>query len=115
MVAIAIEEESRMRRYIEATGYFSVNLLPSGATEAAKHYLKGPEASNGAIAGRGYRRAAAGTPFLDDANACLECRVRSTLPCGDHILVVGEIVDALIRKAEESVLTLRETGWRYSR
>ena len=112
-VAIAVEQDSKMRKHIESSGFFSVNILPAGSTMTAKSFLKSPEAQDGMIAGREFVAAPNGTPFLKDAGASFECRVVNTVPAGDHLVVIGEIVDVAVRQEGNDVLTLRETGWRY--
>ncbi|HTY58210.1 MAG TPA: flavin reductase family protein [Bacteroidota bacterium] len=114
-VAMAVEADSRMREYIRRSGLFSVNILPAGAREMAKAFLKGPEAAGGMIGGKRYEQAKNGTPFLVEASASFECRVMQTLEVPDHQVFVGEVVDAVLRREGTDVLTLRETGWHYSR
>jgi len=112
-VAIAVEHDSKMRGYVESSGFFCVNILPAGSTETAKAFLKSPEATGGKIGGREFVSALHGTPFLKDAGAAFECRVTTTHVTGDHLLIIGEVMDAVVRSEGDAVLTLRETGWRY--
>lgn len=114
-VAIAVETDSKMRRYVEASGFFCVNILPAGSTLTAKAFLKSPEAEDATIAGRNFSRGRNGTPFLSEASAAVECRVLTSVATGDHVLFVGEVVDAALRQEGEGVLTLRDTGWRYTK
>jgi len=114
-VAIAVEEDSKMRGYIERSGVFCVNILPAGGIKTAKAFLKSPEAQEGTIGGRAFEPGASGTPFLLDATASFECKVMNALPVPDHVLFIGEVIDAVLRKEGSGALTLRETGWRYSR
>jgi len=114
-VAMAVEAGSRMRVYIADSGLFSVNILPSGARATARAFLKGPESAGETIGGRPFERGKNGTPFLTEAAASFECRVKQSLDVPDHTLFVGEVVDAVLRKEGEDVLTLRETGWRYQK
>ena len=114
-VAIAVEADSRMREYIGRSGVFSVNILPSGGREMAKAFLKGPEAKGDTIGGKKFEPAKNGSPFLVDASASFECRVMHALEVPDHEVFIGEVVDALLRREGTDVLTLRETGWRYSK
>lgn len=114
-VAIAVESDSKMRGYIEACGIFCVNILPAGATLTARAFLKSPEADRETIAGERFTRGKNGTPFLAGASASIECTVRSSVGTGDHVLFVGEVVDAAVHQEVADVLTLRETGWKYSK
>ena len=114
-VALAVEAGSRMQEFIADSGVFSVNILPSGGRDMAKAFLKGPEAKGGTIGGKKFEPAKNGTPFLIDASASFECRVMHTVEVPDHLVFIGEVVDAVMRHEGTDVLTLRETGWRYNR
>ena len=116
LVAIAIEDDSRMRERIEASGYFSLNMLPPGDLALARAFLKPKEFPGVSAGGKRFTRAANGSPFLQDAVASVECRVQARHVAGDHILFLGEVLDAAYRRdGKGEVLTLRETGWRYHR
>jgi flavin reductase (DIM6/NTAB) family NADH-FMN oxidoreductase RutF len=115
LIILAVEADSKMRGYIETTGYFSVNILPAGASSMARLFLKSPEAFNGTIAGRTFAPGGHGTPVLADATGAVECRVHGVTPAGDHVVIIGEIVDAVLHQEASAALTLRETGLRYSK
>jgi len=114
LIGIAIEDDSRMRSVIESSGYFSINVLPSGAKEVAKAFAGGHAA--GITPGPRHRFTLAphGTPFLDEASASIECAVRQSHATGDHVMFVGEGLTAAMHR-EGDVLTLKETGWHYRR
>ena len=113
-IAIAIEKDSTMRQQIEQSSVFSVNMLPAGGKDVAKSFLKASVPAGGAINGREYTLSKGGTPFLNDAHISIECTVVQTIPTGDHLLFIAEVTDAVVRQ-EGDTLTLKETGWRYSR
>jgi flavin reductase (DIM6/NTAB) family NADH-FMN oxidoreductase RutF len=114
-VAIAVEMDSKMKEYIEASALFCVNILPAGSTTFAKSFLKGAEAKGNLVAGKEFTPALRGTPFLSGAAAAFECVVTSKVPVGDHIVFIGEVVDAVVQQERTDILTLRETGWKYSK
>ncbi len=114
MLATAIEGNSRMKSSIVETGFFSVNVLPSGGKDLARALLKPAPPVESAFNGQKFTLGANGTPFLTEALAALECRVVGSYDTGDHRTFFGEVVDALeIREGE--ILTLKETGRHYSR
>ena len=116
LVAIAVEDDSRMRERIELAGFFSVNMLPPKNVQLARTFLKPKETRGNAVGGRQLTRSRNGSPFLQDAVASIECRVAEKHAAGDHILFLGEVVDAAVRReGRGEVLTLRETGWQYHR
>ena len=114
LLAISIEYDSRMRAAIETSGAFSVNLLPSKEIRVAKMFIKPRETRKSDYERQLLSGSKHGLPFLNDAMACLECKVVASHQLGDHVLFVGEVTDAVYRGGGEA-LTLRETGWRYHR
>ena len=114
LLAISIEENSRMRLCIQEYGFFSINVLPSGGKEIARALLKPVAPADGMFNGQKFTLGTKGTPFLVDALASLECKVVASYATGDHRTFIGEVDDA-VEKQEGDILTLKETGWHYSR
>jgi len=128
LVAVAFEGDSHTLQNIRERGAFTVNLLSQdeqsmelarrcaqpysgekvrgrkGAAATAVHYK---------LDGLGYRTTSAGAPVLDAAMAWLDCRAAEFLPIGDHILVVGQVLDGRVERETEP-LTSTFTGWTYS-
>ncbi|MGB5874024.1 MAG: flavin reductase family protein [Bacteroidota bacterium] len=111
LVALAIEEDSKMRRSIEQSGFFSINLLPAGATETARKFAR--SSSQQSREEPKLILAESGIPFVEEAVGSIGCRMVQTLTTGDHLTVVGEVVEARGGEEGGNVLTLKETGWRY--
>ena len=112
LIAVAIEDDSKMRLYVERSHFFSINILPAGGTETAKFFVKPVEPVANKINGKEFFLSSNGLPFLKDAVASLECRVVSTHSAGDHVIFVGEVTDS-VAIVEGDALTLKETGWKY--
>lgn len=114
MVVVAMERESRTLALAEQTQVFGVNVLASGQRELAgqlgRSSAKRPDKMVGIRTHPGPETAVA---LLDEALGWLECRVVGTLPAGDHVLVLGVVVEAGVER-EGQPLTLAETGFRYS-
>jgi len=110
LVALAIEERSHMRSSIEQSGLFSINFLRSGAKDTARKFTRS-SSQRGTDKPR-FALSESGIPFLEEAVGSAGCRVVETHLTGDHLIVIGEVVEA---RGEEGaqVLTLKETGWRY--
>lgn len=114
LVSIAIEDDSTMRDYIEKSGLFSINVLPAGNIDTARDFVRSSEPEGNMINGRTFVPGPHGTPFIEDAITSLECEVVRSIQTGDHVLFIGKVTEALIRR-EGDALTLKETGWRYRR
>ncbi|MBI5472807.1 MAG: flavin reductase [Ignavibacteriae bacterium] len=110
LVMISIEKESEIRFDIERSKHFSVNVLASGDKEIARSYLRPPtsETHDELLFGLG------GSPLVKRAIAWLEASIVNSIDAGDHIVFIGKVTEAkLIR--QDSVLNLKDTGWKYSR
>lgn len=114
LVALAIERDSAMKLSIDTAGSFSLNFLPAGETKRARKFLKSPSSNGSTIAGMPMGFTPQGIPVLSEAAVSLGCRVTTTHPAGDHVLYLGEVVQAEVR-LEGETLRLKETGWKYFR
>ena len=114
LVGVAIEADSKMKSYIETSGLFAVNFLPAGGKGLARRFLKETGLADEESMDGSFSIPSTGGPFLKDASASIGCKVVQTIPTGDHILFVGEVVESIVNR-HGKVLTLKETGWRYFR
>jgi flavin reductase (DIM6/NTAB) family NADH-FMN oxidoreductase RutF len=98
MVAIAEHPGSRTTRLIQASGEFSVSILHDAQQDlatAAGRSAEGPD-KFATLKIPVATSSRTGTPGVQGSIAILWCRVAHEQPTGDHILFVGELVDALI-------------------
>lgn len=113
LLAVALENDSSMKEYFLSRGYFALNILPAGGKEIARSFLRSTTGQQGnVIAGRTFRPATHGSPFLLDALASCECRVVNSFPAGDHMIFIAEVLEAAVN-GSGAALTLQETGWHY--
>jgi flavin reductase (DIM6/NTAB) family NADH-FMN oxidoreductase RutF len=115
LIATAVENDSQMKRNIEEVNLFSLNLLPSGSKSLAAIFVKEGQKERKNVPEFHTSPSRNGSPFLSEAAASLECTVLRQHSEGDHTLFIAEITDAVARESLDSILTLKETGWRYSR
>jgi flavin reductase (DIM6/NTAB) family NADH-FMN oxidoreductase RutF len=52
----------------------------------------------------------AGTPLLREALAWFECQVVGEHPAGDHVLVLGKVIDGKLMDSKAEPMGYRETG-----
>lgn len=80
---------------IEASARFAVNVLADDQEEISRVFAaKGADRFEGV----GYREGATGSPILDDALAYLDCTIEATHEAGDHVLVIGRVVDLAVQR-----------------
>ncbi len=128
LLAVSFEPNSHTLQNVRERAFFTVNLLAQddGSMELARRFAqpysgekvagrKGEERTkvHYKLEGLSYTKTRNGCPVLDDAMAWLECRLSGEHAIGDHVLVIGEVLDGeVIREAEP--LTSSYTGWTYS-
>jgi|SRR5579859_912139 len=114
MLALAVEADSHTCQVIKASGAFAVSVYESGQRELAgtlgRTFQKHPEKLGGLSWKDG---PVTGSPVLQEALGWVECRVQGSVPSGDHIVFVAEVVEAG-QNREGVPLTLKEAGFKYS-
>lgn len=90
LVAFAPSRSSATWAHISQVGSFCVNLLRADQESLARVF-----AAKGAdkFAGVAWAPGVTGSPILADVLAFVECRHRETHDGGDHLLVVGEVLE----------------------
>lgn len=115
MIVVAVENTSKTIGLIRDAHHFAVNLLHEGQRDLAGKLGRTSEQAPQKLKGVKTKPApGSGAPILADALGWVECRLMTTLPSGDHTLVLGEIVDAGVEHGDAKPLTLQEAGFKYS-
>lgn len=112
LVMLGVKKETLSYRMIERSKVFSVNLLGKDGKPIAEHFVKPAHVAGEKLAGVRHTRGITGAPILEEAIAYFECEVRQIAEGGDHAVVIGEVVEAGVRRDVEA-LTLDDTGWQY--
>lgn len=114
MIAVAVENTSKTIGMIRDSHHFAVNLLQKDQRDLAGKLGRSSEQAPQKLKGLKTKPApVSGTPVLTDAIGWVECRLMTTMPSGDHTLVLGEVVAAGVERDGEP-LTLQEAGFKYS-
>jgi flavin reductase (DIM6/NTAB) family NADH-FMN oxidoreductase RutF len=75
---------------IRATGRFCINLLADDQTDVSRRFaVKGGDKFDGV----GWSHGVSGSPVIDDCVAWIDCDVEQELDTGDHVLVLGRVLD----------------------
>ncbi len=114
MLVLAVENDSHSRQVIEASRAFALNIYESGQRELAgnlgRTFRKHPEKITEVAWKSG---PLTGSPLLETALGWAECKIVSSMPVGDHVLFVAEVVEVGLNH-EGVPLTLKETGFKYA-
>lgn len=87
---------------------FSINILKEEQLNLASHF--GRPASTEKLAHESWMSGRTGAPLLRDALAWIECEVLAQHPAGDHILVLGRVIDGRLLDAMARPMIYRDTG-----
>lgn len=112
LVMMGLRKESHAHDMVLREGVFSVNILGSDQKPVAASFLKHAELQGDKLSGHRFDAGKTGCPILEEAAAWVECKVLHTWAHGDHTVVVGEVVEAGVRRTAEA-LQHRDTGWHY--
>jgi flavin reductase (DIM6/NTAB) family NADH-FMN oxidoreductase RutF len=99
--------------FLRSTKNFAVNVLRSGQERLAGHFAKQSMAREEKLDGLATRSGETGAAILTDALAYFDCEVASIHEAGDHLMVVGRVVDVGILNDGEPLMTTG--GLRYAK
>ena len=82
---------------IAATGHFCVNVLGDHQEQLCRDFAR---TGVDKFAGVGWAPGISGAPVLDGSIAYLDCAITEVHDGGDHLIVIGEVVDLGVRDLE---------------
>ncbi|MBC7922523.1 MAG: flavin reductase family protein [Ferruginibacter sp.] len=116
MVMVAVEKDSDLNETIQKSQVFALNVLGQKNQPLIERFSRKTDVQDEAHQLNGYRfeDGETGAPLLTDTVASLECRLVDAITLkGDHMIFIGEVVNAVVRDAEEPLLTDQEAGYKY--
>jgi flavin reductase (DIM6/NTAB) family NADH-FMN oxidoreductase RutF len=116
LLAVSVEHEALTHRLIQAGRAFSVNIIDREDRAIVRKFTKPVEVDLAAqmLNGFPFHLARTGVPVLDQAVAYVDCELRQEVDVGNHILFIGEVVDAAFQKDEDTdVLRMEDTRMNY--
>jgi flavin reductase (DIM6/NTAB) family NADH-FMN oxidoreductase RutF len=99
--------------FLRSTRNFVVNVLRSGQTRLAAHFARQSMTTEDKLALVATRESETGAAILSDALSYLDCEVASIQEVGDHVIVIGNVVDVGILNDGEPLVTT--AGLRYGK
>lgn len=112
MISIALGVDRPLRAVLERGGLFSVNILGAEDKKILAAFASGREEDPFAafkLLDNGHN-----LPQLAEAMAWLACRPRGSVPAGDHVVYVAEVVEGCLhREGSEPMIRVRKNGFAY--
>lgn len=99
--------------FLRSTKNFAVNLLRDGQKRYAAHFARQTMAHEDKLKVVPTREAVTGAAILTEALSYLDCEVTALHEAGDHVIVVGRVLEAGVLNDGEPLTTA--AGLRYTK
>ena len=114
-LVVGVKADSGAYATIKAGGHFALNMLGKDQKALAFTFFRPADVADGKISGQAYRRGETGAPILIEALGAVECRVAQIVEEGDHHIVVGEVVQAILERPiagrpDAAILEMKDLG-----
>lgn len=112
-IMLGVQHGSHSLTLMQDSKVFTVNFVSKNDRKILEQFFKPSPPSGNRFGDISYSLKKTGAPVLDAAVSYLECEVKDILdPGGDHSIVIGEVVEAEVRK-NEPPLIMGDTPWHY--
>jgi 3-hydroxy-9,10-secoandrosta-1,3,5(10)-triene-9,17-dione monooxygenase reductase component len=93
LILVCVQRRSAAAYLLKATNSFAVNILSEAQAHVSDHFAH-PDRPRGAgcFDGVPHRIGASGAAVLAGAAGHLDCRVHALHEAGDHLIVIGEVI-----------------------
>ena len=99
--------------FLKSTKNFAVNVLREGQQRFAGHFARQSMMHEDKLKAMPHRESTTGAAILSDSLAYFDCEVLELHEVGDHILVIGDVVDAGVLNEGQPLTTA--AGPRYQK
>jgi flavin reductase (DIM6/NTAB) family NADH-FMN oxidoreductase RutF len=110
LVALSVNPGNASYSLLEASGVFVVNVLGAGQQDLARRFGTRSGRDEDKLLGVAWRAGIGGAPILERAVACLACRLVTTVPAGDHRVVIAQATGGELLHPDAAPLRYDETG-----
>lgn len=115
LVVVGVKADSGTYAAVKASGFFALNMLGKDQKNLAFTFFRPADVVDGKLSGQAYRKGDTGAPILIEALGAVECRVSSIVEQGDHHIVVGEVVQAILERPlsgrpDAAILEMKDLG-----
>ena len=104
MIQVAVWEENYSYELAQDAEHFVVHILEDDQQAVARHFGQQSGRSIDKLAGYATHPGTSGLPVLDDCIAHLECEVTFRRVFGDHIVLVGKVIDSNIHRDGDALI-----------
>lgn len=112
-LSVAIAEGREHLGMLRRQGRFAVSVLDAASQGAMSAFFKRHEPGKSPFDQVAHQASPGGLPILTAALAWMECRVTGEHPCGDHVVVFGQVEHGALLRAGDPAIHLRKNGLAY--
>lgn len=112
LVMFGVHRERKGWAMLSKNPAFAVHILKQGQEHIAQTFFSPPRQSGTVLGGIPFEPGKTGVPILSAPPAWFEGLMRASFHLGDHVIVIGEVVEVGLRE-EFTPLALHDTPWRY--
>ena len=99
LVLVCVDKEARFRDAVVESGFWAASILSTSGRRAADWFATKGRPLVGQLDRYPHHRGVTGAALLDGSLAWLECRTRAVYDGGDHDIVLGAVLAAVVRVA----------------
>jgi 3-hydroxy-9,10-secoandrosta-1,3,5(10)-triene-9,17-dione monooxygenase reductase component len=112
-ITIAMNKRRPLLSLLEPGCGMGVNILGRRQAPLYARFEAGFALEDDPFVGLEIDTAVTGAPLLREAFAYLDCRVRTMLDAGDHMVILAEVVAGAVQQAGEPMTYTRRSGFTY--
>ena len=115
LVVVGVKTDSGAYKVVKSAQKCALNMLGKDQKALAFTFFRPADVSDGKLSGQPYQKGANGAPILIDVPGALECTVTSVVEIGDHHVIVAEVTEAHLMKAQAgrpdaAILEMKDLG-----
>jgi flavin reductase (DIM6/NTAB) family NADH-FMN oxidoreductase RutF len=109
LLALSINPRHLSYALLKEGSAFGINVLKKSQLDLAEDYGR-PANGDKKLTSTEWTTGRFGLPLLREALAWFECEVVREHPVGDHVLVLGKVINGKLLDSQAEPMTYRETG-----
>lgn len=107
MLALSINPNHYSWGLLKTGGGFTINVLRQNRMDLVMHFSK--QTTIDKLASIRWHKSARNMPILDAAMAWFECEYVAECPAGDHVVVIGKVIDGALIDSVGLPMNYRDT------
>jgi len=112
-ITIAMNQQRPLLTLLEPGRGIGVNILGRRQAALYDRFERGFALDEDPFVGMEVDTVVTGAPLLHEAFAYVDCRIRTMLDAGDHMVILAEVLAGAVRQPGEPMTYTRQSGFTY--